>query len=59
MKDLNPTTRTYPRQIGHVKPEQVAIFGPYTNDPKNDTAQFWVYIALAFAAGFLTHLLWG
>jgi len=29
---------------------------------KSDTAaqaEFWVYIACAFACGFLTHILWG
>lgn len=55
MKDLNPTTRTYPRGL-----PQPAIEGPYTAEPKvSPQAEFWTYITLAFAAGFLTHLLWG
>lgn len=60
MQDRNPTTQSFPRQMGNLKPEQIAIFGPYTQEPKNDSqAQFWVYIVMAFAAGFVTHLLWG
>lgn len=60
MQDLNPTTQTFPRQAGHFHPDQVTIHGPYT--PAKDDhsqAQFWVYITLAFAAGFLFSHLWG
>lgn len=52
---MNETTRTFPRQASHHHPEQETVFGPY----RNNKADFWVYIVLAFAAGFLTHLLWG
>ena len=55
MTDLNPTTRTYPRGL-----PQPAIEGPFRAEPRvSPQAEFWVYITLAFAAGFLTHLLWG
>ncbi len=60
LQDLNPTTRTYPRETGHYHPEQVTVFGPYTADKdEHSQAQFWVYITLAFAAGFLVNHLWG
>ena len=60
MKDLNPTTMTYPREMGHAKPEQHTIYGPYKHEPKHSgAADFWVAITLAFAAGFLVSHLWG
>jgi hypothetical protein len=55
MTDLNPTTRTYSRGL-----PTPAIEGPYKPEPKTSPqTEFWVYITLAFAAGFVTHLLWG
>lgn len=55
MEDLNPTTRSFPRGT-----PQPAIEGPFTADPKNNgQAEFWVAITLAFAAGFVVHMLWG
>ena len=55
MQDLNPTTRTFARGL-----PQPAIEGPYTAEPKvSPQAEYWVHLTLAFAAGFLVHLLWG
>lgn len=56
---LNETTRTFPRQSTHYHPEQESVFGPYTDPNAGKTAEFWVYITLAFAAGFLVSHLWG
>ena len=65
MNDLNPTTRKYPRTLNEAFPEttqhnsllesQQSVF----QDEKQSNAEFWVYMTLAFAAGFLVHLLWG
>ena len=65
MQDLNPTTRTFPRTMDEAFPntvkheqyltEQQAVF----HDEKHSQAEFWVYIALAFSAGFLFHTFWG
>lgn len=55
LQDLNPTTRQFQRGT-----PQPAIEGPYKPEPSDHSqAQFWIYITLAFAAGFLVHMLWG
>ena len=57
MTDLNPTTRTYPREIP--RKNMSGIEGPFTAEPKNKgQADFWVAITLAFAAGYIVRLLW-
>lgn len=53
------TTRMFPREMGHHKPEQKSIFGPYK--PKKKTSgqtEFWICIALAFFSGFFVHAIW-
>ena len=47
----------FPDTIPHnqLLESQQAVFE--TN--KTSQAEFWVYMTLAFAAGFLVHLLWG
>lgn len=49
----NDTTMNYSRQAGHHHPEQETIFGPYIDDKSGSQAEFWVYLTLAFACGFL------
>lgn len=50
---LNDTTMNYSRQASHYKPEQETISGPFTHDKGGNQAEFWVYVTLAFACGFL------
>jgi hypothetical protein len=65
MNDLNPTTRQYPRTMDEAFPNTVkheqylAYQQSIYKDEQASAAEFWVYITLAFAAGFLVHLLWG
>jgi hypothetical protein len=50
------TTRKYPRTMQEAFPNTVEVVeGPYS---KHRNADFWVYITLAFAAGFLVSHLW-
>ena len=63
----NDTTRRYPRTMQEAWPNT------YYDQLRHERwewmeghrsaasrqAEFWVYIVLAFAAGFLTHMLWG
>jgi len=50
-------TRKYPRTMQEAFPNTVEVVeGPYKKDLD---AEFWVYITLAFAAGFLVSNLWG
>ena len=64
---VNDTTRTYPRTMSEAYPNTVEAIQSrqrweWMEGHKSDTAaqaEFWVYIACAFAAGFLTHTLWG
>lgn len=64
---MNNTIRTYPRTMQEAYPNTVdAIEARHRREwmegHRSDTAQqaeFWVYIACAFAAGFLVHTLWG
>lgn len=69
--ELNETTRTYPRSTEEAFPDTVVAQERRKNwqwmeetqtSPQINTdldAEFWVYITLAFAAGFLVHTLWG
>jgi len=68
--ELNETTRTYPRSTEEAFPDTVVAQERRKNwqwmeetqaSPQINTdldAEFWVYITLAFAAGFLVHTLW-
>ena len=68
---LNETTRTYPRSTEEAFPDTVVAQERRKNwqwmeetqaSPQINTeldSEFWVYITLAFAAGFLVHTLWG
>ena len=61
------TTRKYPRTMQEAFPntyyaEQQRERWEWLEGHKSDRAaqaEFWVYITLAFAAGFLTHLMFG
>jgi len=54
LNDRNPTTRSFARGL-----PMPAIEGPYKPEPKvSPQAEFWCYMTMAFAAGFLVHLLW-
>lgn len=70
--ELNETTRTYPRSTEEAFPDTVVAQERRKNwqwmeESQESTiplkpdldAEFWVYITLAFAAGFLVHTLWG
>jgi len=64
---LNDTTRKYPRTMQEAYPNTVDAIearqrwewleGHRSNAAEQ--AEFWVYITLAFAAGFLVSHLWG
>lgn len=62
---FNSTTRKYPRTMQEAFPNTVAAIEArqrweWMEGSKSDRqaqAEFWVYIALAFAAGFLTAIL--
>ena len=64
---LNETTRTYPRTMQEAYPNTYDAIearqrwewleGHRSNAAEQ--AEFWVYITLAFAAGFLVSHLWG
>ena len=64
---LNDTTRCYPRTMQEAYPNTVEAVearqrwewmeGHRSN--ASAQAEFWTYIALAFAAGFLVSHLWG
>lgn len=64
---LNDTTRTYPRTMQEAYPntyyaEQQRDRWQWMEGHQSDNsvqAEFWVYITLAFAAGFLVSHLWG
>lgn len=64
---MNNTTRKYPRTMQEAFPNTVVGIEQrqrweWMEGSKSDRqaqSEFWVYITLAFAAGFLTHLLWG
>ena len=63
------TTRRYPRTMSEAFPNTVEAAAGRKRwewwEDHHDAefavkdAQFWVYIVIAFAAGFLTHILWG
>lgn len=62
LKDLNPTVRKYPHTEAEAFGYDTAIEGPYKSDKPSNTsinAEYWVHMVLAFAAGFIVHLLWG
>lgn len=57
---MTDTTRMFPRNMGHYKPEQVSIFGPYKAKNKSSgQMEFWICIALAFFAGVFVRSIWG
>ena len=54
------TTRMFPREMGHHKPEQVSIFGPYFPQKKSSGQfEFWICIVMAFACGVFMRSIWG
>ena len=64
---LNDTTRTFPRTMQDAYPNTVEAIEArqrweWMEGHRSDAsaqAEFWVYIACAFAAGFVTHIIWG
>ena len=64
---LNETTRIYPRTMQDAFPNTVSAIEQRQRwewleghvDSFANQAEFWVYIACAFAAGFVTHTIWG
>jgi len=64
---INNTTRIYPRTMQEAFPNTVSAVEQrqrweWMEGHQSDAAaqaEFWVYIACAFACGFLTHILWG
>ena len=64
---INDTTRTFPRTTEEAFPENVYDVQrqqrwEWMEGSRSDAAaqaEFWVYIACAFAAGFVTHIIWG
>ena len=64
---INDTTRCFPRTTADAFREnyydiQARQRWEWLEGSQNDSyaqAEFWVYITIAFAAGFLTCLLWG
>ena len=64
---LNDTTRTYPRTMQEAYPNTIDAIEArqrweWMEGHRSDAAaqaEFWVYIACSFAAGFLVHTLWG
>ena len=64
---LNETTRTYPRTMQEAYPNtydavQARQRWEWLEGHRSDEAaqaEFWVYIACAFAAGFVVSQLWG
>lgn len=57
LKDLNPTTRCYPRTERDAFYSWDTIEGPFVPEQQKSDADFWVAITLAFAAGFLVAIL--
>jgi hypothetical protein len=63
----NETTRIYPRTMSEAFPHTPTAIEQrqrweWLEGHKSDStaqAEFWVYITLAFAAGFLVHSFWG
>ena len=61
------STRKYPRTLSEAFPDNVEAIEKRKQwmwleaygDTFSPDVEFWTYITLAFAAGFLTHLLWG
>ena len=63
------TERKYPRTMQEAFPQTTEAAAGRKNwewwEGHQETelsfkdAEFWVYVTLAFAAGFLTHILWG
>ena len=64
---MNNTTRKYPRTMQEAFPNTVGAVEArqrweWMEGHRSDAAaqaEFWVYIACSFAAGFLVHTLWG
>ena len=64
---LNNTIRTYPRTMQDAFPNtyyaiQARQRWEWLEGHQSDASQqaeFWVYIACAFAAGFVAHTIWG
>jgi hypothetical protein len=67
LPNLNETTRVFPRTESDAFRQNYYDIERQRNwewleghaDTVANQVEFWTYIALAFAAGFLTHLLWG
>ena len=67
LTNVNDTTRRFPNTMEQAFGENVYDLERQQRwewmeghaDNLANQAEFWTYIALAFAAGFLTHLLWG
>lgn len=64
---INNTTRKYPRTLQEAYPNTVSAVEArqrweWMEGHRSDAAaqsEYWVHMALAFAAGFLVHLIWG
>jgi hypothetical protein len=64
LEDLNPTIRKFPNTLAEAFPNTVkheqylSCQQSIYKDEQASNAEFWVYMTLAFAAGFLVHLIW-
>ena len=67
LKNLNDTTRCFPRteedafkdNYYDLQRQQRWEWMEGNRSDASAQAEFWVYIACAFAAGFVTHIIWG
>ena len=67
LPNLNDTTRVYPRTEADafrenyydIQRQQRWEWMEAHREDFTSQVEFWTYIAIAFAAGFMVHLLWG
>lgn len=67
LPNLNDTTRVYPRTEADafgenyydIQRQQRWEWMEAHREDFTSQVEFWTYIALAFAAGFMVHLMWG
>lgn len=65
--NINTTTRKYPRTLQEAYPNTVDAVESrqrweWMEAHRSDIAvqsEYWVHMVLAFAAGFIVHLIWG
>lgn len=65
--NINTTTRKYPRTLQEAYPNTVEAEASrqrweWMEGHRSDAsaqAEYWVHMVLAFAAGFIVHMLWG